>query len=540
MPAPQITSILSLPTDVLTLTSSYLGQAVVPFRGLCRRFRAVSLASFEAYKNKLFIDRNGTRAECEKDIPLGTLIERIKSAAAIQKKLKSKLNPAIETVGHYEPKLERHLAGYKDLWLEMDSSLVPRLMKFKKVSFFKKDASIIERLKTKYRLYRREFHRERDEKINRLIRQQNAAARELDSKPFNALHLLQDLRNRCRRLQTLELERTSLSHAVKASRGSYNDFLSKLTLMEKVFFYVISWFHSWVKKPYVELEIPPLPVRVQSLNQGIKLSETKMTFQGQEIPLEIKAHIGLAYDGTFTHRTVFAIHQQNDPIMLGYFEIAKAWTHIRPDNRTDELYSEKSINAGKFVGRLINPRLYIDHFNDLFQQDTTNGDRPIMRLLTQIAVEIFQLEVESTLEIWSHDADVFFAGGFAMLDPDGRENRIKGDIQRARERDNLFPSIANRDLGYFQIYLGKSPTNSSSKFVTYVEKGKEQPASVDFDFDHPPITWEEQIKAHRLLPEKGPILPRFFYQDLSRFEKPTQVPETKKPHLTLDAGSIQS
>lgn len=527
MSATPLPSILSLPTDLLLLESAYLGKAILPFRRVCKRFRDASPIAFEAYKNKLFVDRYGARVECEKNIPVDFLALRIESAAAIQESLKKPdLTPETETVGHYEAKFERHLAEFRDLWLEIDSSEVPRLVKYAE-TFFKKEASFLDRMKTKYRFYRREFHRERDEKVNKLIRLQDHIATELYYEPFNSLYPLQDLRDRCLRLQTLEEERTSLTHAMKASRGSYNDFLSKLRWVERVFFFVISWVHSWSQKSYtVELEISELPASFKSLNErGVKFSETKITFQGREIPVEIKARFGSWNEKTFSKRTIFALHQKDDPSMLGCFGIEKRWTHIKPDGHSDQRYSEGVVNAGKDMGNLENPRLYIQYFeNNRFGQDSTNGDRPIMRLLTQIAVEIFQLEAVNALEIGSNrsDADVYFAGGFASSYGGGRANRIKPDIQKAREENKLFPAIAARNLGGFDVYIGKSPSNPLTHFVTKNEKDQEQPAMVDFDFDHPPITWEEQIKAHRLLPEKGPILPKFFVHDLSRFEAPPQ------------------
>jgi hypothetical protein len=523
MSVPQISSILSLPIDLLQMESTYLGKALLPFRRVCKRFRDASPIAFEAYKNKLFVDRYGARANCEKDIPFDFLVQRIESAVAIKKRLsKADLRREIETVGHYEAKFERHLAEFRDLWLEIDDSQVPHLIEYEKASFFKKKASFLERIKTKYLFYRREFHRERDEKVNKLIWLQNNIATELYYEPFNSLHPLQDLRNRCLRLQILEKERTRLSQAMKASRGSYNDFLSKLHQVERVFFFIISWFHSWFQKPYtVELEIPALPESFKSLNErGVKFSETKITFIGQEIPVEVKARFGSWDKKTFSKTIDFAIHQKNDPSMLGYFGIQRKWTLIKPNGLPDRDYSEEVGNAGKDVGTLENPRLYIRYIvNNVLEQDSTNGDRPIMRLLTQIAVEIFQLETDNTLVIHSKDwdADIYIAGGF--LYPHLSPDRIIGAIQAARADNKLFP--AYRDVGSFDVYLEKSPTNAVSKFVKR-NKGQEQPAMVDFDFDHLPITWEEQIAKNRLLPEKGPILPKFFIHDLSRFEKPPQ------------------
>jgi len=518
-------AILSLPTDILTLITPYLGKDILPFRMVCKRFRDVSPVVFEAYKNKLFVDRYGARAECEKDISFDALIQRIESAAAIKEKLgiNRTFQEVLLTSGDYEPKFERHLASFYDLWLEIDLSEAPRLVEYEKASFFKKDPSTLERLKSRYRFYRREFHRERDIRVQNLLRLQDLVARDLTWQPFNSIYPLQDLRDRCRRLQTLQDERASLSHAMKASRGSYNSFLRKLSRIETVFFFVISWVHSWFQKPYTdELKIPALPASFDSLNKkGVILGKTKITFQGQEIPVEIRARFGSYDESTFSKRTVFGIYRQDDQSTLGHFGIQRSWTHIKPDCFPDRDYSEGVVGAGIDVGTLENPRLYIEYFeNPELQQDMTNGDRPIMRLLTQIAVEVFQLEKDKRLEITSNHchADVYVAGGFSKSY--SSSNYLKNRLQKARDNNRLFP--AYKDLTSFEVYLEKSPSNPLTHFVTKNSENEEQPAMVDFDFDHPPITWEEQIAKNRLLPEKGPILPKFFIDDLSRFEKPPQ------------------
>jgi hypothetical protein len=465
MPAPQISSILSLPTDLLLLMSSYLGRAIVPFRTVCSRFRTVSTLSFEAYKERLFVARNGARADCEKDIPLEILIERIESASAIKKTL------TLDYFRTPDVQIRAQLEQIRDLKLTIDLHGVPRLVKDDLLQIS-------------------------EEKVKNLVQLQDAVASEFITKPLNPLHPLQDLRDRCLRLQNLQAERESLSQALQASSKSNNVVLGNLLVSRA------------------------------SLNvRGVKFAETKITFEGQEIPVEVTAGFSSDREHTFYERTIFIVRRKDNQATLGSFHIEKRWTHIRPDGVIERHYTEGVKDAEKDVGTL-HPRLFIIHFeNQELKQDSTTGDRPIMRLLTQIAVEVFQLEAgKDVLEIGSNfcDADVYMAGGFAILNPRLRADRIKNDIQAARANNKLFPNY--RHLTSFDLYLGKSSTNAVSRFVTWNARKEEVPAMVDFSLDHPPTTWEEQIAKNRLLPEKGPILPKFFTQDLSRFEKTLQKP----------------
>jgi len=126
-------------------------------------------------------------------------------------------------------------------------------------------------------------------------------------------------------------------------------------------------------------------------------------------------------------------------------------------------------------------------------------------------MEVFQRQSETFLEFSSryNHADVLVAGGFFAWKHVPRTHDLKKQIRTARNEGRLFP--AYRDLSSFCLYLQKSSSNSYTQFVTLVEKGKEQPALVDFTLDQPPITWDQQIKNRPLLSKiQGPILPNFF------------------------------
>jgi hypothetical protein len=481
MTALQVFPILTLPAALINLTSSYLGKEVIIFRSICRRFRDASAPTFHAFQSKLFVDRYGARADCEKDIPFYILVQRIKSAAAIKKTLDIDFFNSTEYFCA-EKQRKAYEDKIRDLELELDPNGVPRLVKY-------------DQKQTRKFLSDNEFLQHREQKFNELVQMQDAIANEFVTKPLNPLHPLQDLRDRCLRLQSLQEERESLSHALQVRSRSNNIVLRELSVN----------FSSLSKK-------------------GVKLAETKINFEGQEIPVVVLAGFDSYDEKTFSTSTVFIVRRKDNESTLGYFCIEKRWTDKRPDG-TELHYYENVV--GNVVGTLEYPRLSIRQFQNLqLHQDSTTGDRPIMRLLTQLAVEIFQLEAaKEILEVGSQfcDADVYIAGGFAIFNPElRRDNHIKRDIQTARANNKLFPE--HRHLVQFTVYLGKSPTNAVSQFVTWNERKEEVPAMVDFSLDHPPITWEEQIAKNRLLPEKGPILPKFFIRDLSRFEKTIQKP----------------
>lgn len=469
-----------------------------------------------------FIDQYGTRAICEKDISEETLRNRIQSISVINKILS--IDALLEErPNDFEKTLADKLAQAKDYWLDFDAKGLPSLYKTEE-HFVKKEASGWEKLKTRYHLYRGEFQRQRDNKLHELIRLQDEIANELNFTPLNTEHPLQDLRDRCRRLQMISAERESLTYALRVSTASYEALIKQLSLVEKIAFWVISWFHSFRAPAYdKKFEIKPLENSAATLNEkGVILCERKITFEKEEIPLEIKARFELNSNQKFNAKTEFYISRAGNEAILGYFRIFRKWSRTRPNGFYDPMYFEYMHTPGKEVGVLRNRALSIDYIEVGKVWKTSDGDRPILRLLTQLAVEILQLESDKQLEIGSNrsDAHVYFAGGFSDLHNPQRDDKVKGAILQARAAHKLFPD--SKDLGSFTVYLSKSTSNPATQFVIQDKNEQEQPAMVDFALGKDPITWEKYIQAHRLLPEKGPILPRFFYQDLSRFENSSQ------------------
>jgi hypothetical protein len=470
-----------------------------------------------------FIDQYGVWPVCEKDFPEETLRARIKAVSDINNTLG--IDALLEQRPYdYEKTLAVKLTQIRGYWLDFDASGIPSLRKIEEY-FVKKEASGWEKFKTKYHLYRGEFQRQRDNKLQELIRLQDEIANELNFTPLNSEHPLQNLRDRCRRLQMISAERESLSYALQVSHASHEALMNQLSLAEKVVFWVISWFHSFRVPAYnKKFEIKSLENSAATLNEkGVKLGERKILFGKEEIQIEIKARFELSSNQKFNAKTEFYISRAGNEAILGYFRIFRMWSRTRPNGSYDPMYFEYMHNPGKAVGVLRNRALSIDYIEVRNEWKTSDGDRPILRLLTQLAVEILQHESDKQLEIGSNrsDAHVYFAGGFSDLHHNLQKvDKVKRAILQAREAHKLFPDP--KDLSSFTVYLGKSPSNPFTQFVTVDEKDQEQPAKVDFALGKDPITWEKYIQTHRLLPEKGPILPRFFYQDLSCFENPSQ------------------
>ena len=121
-----------------------------------------------------------------------------------------------------------------------------------------------------------------------------------------------------------------------------------------------------------------------------------------------------------------------------------------------------------------------------------------MRLLTQLAIEIFQRESENTIRIVSrHPAhtDLLIAVGFKSV----RNGKIDNEVQEV-DRVRMLSGGYKPDL-----YLIKALNSDQTQFSS----PDGNPALVNFQVNCEPITWEEQIRQNPLLSTtKGQILPK--------------------------------
>jgi hypothetical protein len=273
---------------------------------------------------------------------------------------------------------------------------------------------------------------------------------------------------------------------------------------------------------------------VNGVPQKVEVCRTTIHFNQQNIPVVIKGFIDRTSDyfSTTPHkRMVFEIERVDAPgVDIGLLTIARIWNKISPSGHCEPNYHHDgddtdNLNSGD---TLQNPRLYVEKINDHLRSDTKTGNWPVLRLLIQVAVEIFMREPESQLVIrsdcmnYSYNASVCIAGGFIVNPPYSYLTAIfKEALSRGRTAGRLFyPPGCPFGLGQsFEAVLNKNPSYQPTQFVTKEQDGIERPAFVDFNSPSHLISWEQQIQNNRLLPNtQGPVLPRF--DDLSRFERP--------------------
>src|ERR1700733_14153773 len=202
--------------EIVSTIAPLVGKSLLAFRATCPFFRECSERAYTIYRKQLFIDRYGAIPECEKDIPLTTLIERVQSSSRFDTAVGIDLSNLISEVRSRTVKEARGVKNEPNPWLEIDDQGVPQFVDYQK-RFFEGKVSPKELFKAKFRFYRRRDFQVRDNQVEKLIALQDKVAKELDEQSLKASHPLQDLRDRCRRLQTLRDERDSLRASLSTS-----------------------------------------------------------------------------------------------------------------------------------------------------------------------------------------------------------------------------------------------------------------------------------------------------------------------------------
>ena len=302
--------IMQVSRDVLGLISSHAGPDVIALRATCKKLKDASKNAFEAYQRQLIVDRYGTRLESEKDIPLDVLDRRAKSGP--------ELSRTEETADNF-------------IWLEIDEHSVPKMVDYQTRFFGEK--SFFERLKAKYQIFRREPDQDRNALLQKLLSQLTELASELAEQPLDKAYPLQDLKDRNRRYETLVNQRIGLSHALMVSNMRYHCFLDNLSLIEKVIFCVVSFFHSFEKLPTGTVAFPELPEVLKTMNEeGVELGKTKIFVRDTLMEVEIRAELEFDPYEELSNKINFYILNPNR-IRLGSFEIER--TQIDPDGSLD-------------------------------------------------------------------------------------------------------------------------------------------------------------------------------------------------------------
>lgn len=258
------------------------------------------------------------------------------------------------------------------------------------------------------------------------------------------------------RLEIIEKEKKFFTTALNSSEAVYNEFIQSLSFIERIAFWVASFFDStnfdFNLQSLTNNINNPLDSNTFNTQKVAKFGETTITFEGNEIPVEIVSEFGHSLNEdlhTYSLHTYFYLRDKKTKENLGYidFEREQHDLKIRIALAKDELIGD---------------------------------NRLIKRLLTQIAVEVFSCEPE---------------------------------VRLAANSSNTFP-FATAGSPTASIHkMNKSGVGTD--FVTMTQEKGIQPIIVDFELDAEPITWEQQIEANRLLTDhaNGPILPIFIRKD---------------------------
>ena len=481
---------------------------VLNFRAVCKLYQTIASEKFlevQDYRRNRF--------------PYGIISKSEENPKSLEARITKTLNlpKALTTdemvqLTRYDTPTDRKLIDThiknNPLFLSFDAEGNPTTVEYK--TLFHPGASFVQRWQEKYDFFRGKFHKPSHAIVSQIFSHHNEVANEFLETELNPQHPLQSLRNCCYRLKTMEEERRCLLLALKSSEYSYQQFFGELSLFEKVTICVVSFFHSFYAPAFNISSRPQLKVtNWNDLNDAktVKFGETEITFEGKTIPVEIVAQFNHDFNKTWFH----IIEKSETKKLLGYLEILRRW-----DNYSIGYYSEEV--AGVPKGGLTNRRLYIPRIQDYLKMDSQTNDMPIVRLLTQIAVEIFGRENEAKLAISSCDneSDVYLNAGFYCYEKGITDNVLTKTV-RARIRNKFFADYEDRDG--FDVFLEKTEVKiDSTQFVKYDSDKNEIAAEVNLDFD-PPKTWEEQIEAHRLLSGTGPVLPKFMKKNLFEYEE---------------------
>ncbi len=137
-----------------------------------------------------------------------------------------------------------------------------------------------------------------------------------------------------------------------------------------------------------------------------------------------------------------------------------------------------------------------------------NGDRPFMRKLSQLAVEILLREGEKRMTYCNaYDyAHVLIPAGFqARRDKKIKETKIIKKIKEARERGRRFPNY--HDEAMFNMQLRNKPLGSL--------------LDTPVDWGEGARTWRSRLQTEPMLWGTGAILPRYWRQNIYLLEKRT-------------------
>lgn len=311
---------------------------------------------------------------------------------------------------------------------------------------------------------------------------------------------LQELRDYAMRVKTIQVEQLNVRFALDWNRTT---FFKSISSFERMVFSVISYFHSFIACVPNIPELMHLPKLFRDFVRKPHITFAQMQFTHNQTQKTVKiAGVLGSYDNRdFSGKIHFTLIDTKTDENYGTLTLQRQWE----DYCRGEWYEDRISSPS---ATLNNRHLYVIDMIDGLGSDKQTQDRPVMRILTQIAVELFRRETEKELRVQPSycDADVYVAAGFYTE----TMSKIQADLKAARMANTVFPKY--RNLYSSKVYLFKENGKLSNK------TGQEP--LVDFDLHAKPITWDEQIAKNPLLgPGSGPVLPKFLKRNLFQYEK---------------------
>jgi hypothetical protein len=454
--------LLALPSDVQRVIYSHLKQEdLLRLNATCRLTRTLVSPRIRAISQPIFEKRYGAIAACEKEIPIYILAQRTAQILDLPvqldieqpfQELLDKLHgmsrrEKLLLVLHDDSKLKQktfkiaqsivaQMTSHPST-VQFDQKEVPHL-KPRETYLPGHNLSFWQRLTTKYHFFRTLLNETYT--IRNVYKTKLEALKELNEQPFVNI---QNFIDRRRRISNLEREITTLTFLVLSKDADYNEFCKKLSYFEAIAFRICYYVGSRMLPFSTEINFNSFfTIAELCEKKTIKFTETTLTFKNKPLPIEIRLDLSISKPGIIT----FSFLKNNK--MCGFFTINRVW---KDGNNRD--YTEASDANVPIVGQLTQRRLHIEFRSvnkkeKLLKQDPSTGDFPLLRLMTQFCVEIFQRESEKKLEIIPLFPHVALAGGFYLTG--FNVHALLAETVEARAQGKLFPVYQkiHQQMGY--------------------------------------------------------------------------------------------
>lgn len=365
------------------------------------------------------------------------------------------------------------------------------------------------------------YHRLIASHIKHLFKMQESICLEFSTKPLSLTRPMQDLRDRCRRVKTLEDTRTlytlwAMHHNLqrKFINLRHHPDPTLAELRESIFIpehplvnynnFVANTTHVFSKRSIL-------------FHEKVKWIE----IVGEFPPIKTKGKAALTED--FSIDTTISIRDCDNNTRLGSISFHRCWSTVEYATADCppflKIVNEKTFQPHK----TIRPYAIAAHSITIANEERdSNGGLPIVCLLARLAVEVFLSEDVSLLQVTTNSnlGGVFHAAGFRGVPYD---LDILNELSLARDRDEQF--IALKTFPFPQtLSLGKDTSQTSMSISTYRKTCLlmknfygHAPCTVNFIEGQPEI-WEDIIYSdvEPLLGAGGvPALPAYNFKNLT-------------------------